>query len=283
MKHAKIFWILWLIALPMLVNSQGFYTGVGGGYGLGAARNTSQDYVSVDDGTNVNNTYTAKHYSYGQGTSAGLYAGYMIKNGFGVELGYSYVKGSTFEFISENRNSFFNFNTKYLNRSYGKTMRLMPAVRLSFGEKKLTGYAKAGIVLGIGNKLTDENEDSFSAFGVTQTDYRITEYTGGMAFGVHGSLGVTYMFTNTLGIFAEVGGFYQEWAPKRSELIKYTIDGQNELGSLTTYQKETEYVDEYTDDGSTNTNEPDKQTKVYFPFSSININIGIHFSFGKTE
>ncbi|HLP14003.1 MAG TPA: outer membrane beta-barrel protein [Flavobacteriales bacterium] len=285
MQNARLFFLLGLNAIAFSAYSQGFYTGAGGGYGFGAAKASSTNYKSVDNGGgDATNTYSATHYSYGQGINVGLYAGYMIKKGLGVELGFTYLKSATFESKSEIENNLFDYKTKNISYHYGSTMRLLPAMRLGFGEKKLSGYVKAGPVIAVGTKRINENENSSSVFGISQTDYINTEYSGGLGIGAHGALGLTYMFTSSIGAFCEIGAVYQQWAPKKSVITRYEIDGVNELNSLTTNERETEFVDEYQQNGNPETaSEPSKATRIFFPFSSAGINIGIHFSFGKTE
>ena len=284
MKIKKLILFFSCISSFSVLNAQGFYIGAGGGYGLGAAKESGQDSKSTTAGGITNSTQTSNPFSYGQGVNFGLNVGYMLKKNFGFELGVSYLMGSVYTSTYESINSDFSFSIKDETTSKGSMIRLVPAVKVVLGEKKLSLYSKAGIILGVGSKMVRENNYSYTFIGFGTSTYSRSEYSGGISFGVHGALGLNYMLSKKIGLALELNGNYQDWAMKKRELTDYTSNGTNMLSSYTVSELETIYVNHYTDDGvSGYTNEPSKQTKEYLPFSSIGLNLGIHISLGKSE
>ena len=108
------------------------------------------------------------------------------------------------------------------------------------------------------------------------------DYKGGISLGFHGAAGVDIMFTDRFGLFAEVAGNFQNYAPKKGIMTKYTVNGVNQLSSIPASQRDIECVDSYTEtSGSSGSTQSIKNTKIYLPFSSIGANIGLHIAFGK--
>lgn len=279
-----------IILLPALLlvcaaKTQGLYGGLGIGYGLGVARETDQNINTTftSGGSNLTSNVETVSYSYGQGLNGGLYMGYMLKKNWGFELGASYLKGSKVLITYETHETSLPSNSKTENTSYGSLMRLTPAMRIAFGNGKLGGYAKAGAIISVGGKFIYEHSDKDESPGFTATLYTREEFTGGLGFGACGSLGFTYMFSPKAGIFGELSAYYQDWAPTKGKVLAYDVDGASRLPAMTKREKETEFVDFYTETYPYNDNKPAKALKQYYPFSSVGITIGLHVSLGKTE
>lgn len=161
-------------------------------------------------------------------------------------------------------------------------LRFIPALRISLGEGSFRPYAKLGLVIGLTTKFgfTYDYQYTNTSGNVRLSEQEI-EYTGGISIGAAGAIGANYYITDNIGIFAEVGVIAQEHAPKKSELVKYTDDGVDQLDTYTTSMKETEFVDEYTvTSPNASQDSPNKSLKQYHPFSSIGLNIGVTFAFG---
>lgn len=264
--------------------AQGVYMGIDGGYGFAAGKQSLiDDYKTTVTSTSTSQTVTSHPFSLGKGINTGLYAGYMFNKNVGAELGVAYLIGSKNVFTDENINtSAFPSSSKTEMTWKGKMIRLVPTIRMTAGEKKLHPYIKAGLIIGVGGKVYDDTHtQNTSTSGSSVTD-ESWEYYGGMSWGFHGGIGLNYMVSDKIGIFAEAAGNYQNFAMKKGSMTKYTVDGVDQMSSLDTYEKETEFVDSYTYDSSTppNVNQPDKSSKFFMPFSSIGINLGLHISLG---
>ena len=287
------------------VHSQRMYFNAGGGYGLSAAPTNiylffdnmlNYDYSSTNtttyDGTTWSYSYahTNKRIkgngSFGKGIQAGGTFGYMFTEHIGAELGIGNLLGAgitsknnyTSEYIDLTNSANNTTNTSSSEETAtGKMLRFIPALKITAGNGKAKPYMRTGLVIGVGAKVIDAikpiSPPTGGAFAVE------AEYSGGIALGFSGGLGVDFKLSSHFGIFAEGGIITQRWAPKKAELTKYTIDGIDYLPTLTTDEKETEFVDSYTS-GSYNSSLPTKQLKIFLPFSSAGINVGVHFSFG---
>ena len=89
-----------------------------------------------------------------------------------------------------------------------------------------------------------------------------------------------YKLNETLSLFGELSIQNLNYAPTNGEVTVYTKNGVDKLSSLTTLQKEIEYLDDYTLDSASplTSTQVQKQKKVNYPFSSFNINLGIRYS-----
>lgn len=146
---------------------------------------------------------------------------------------------------------------------------------------------KAGLIVSLGNKLvsTQSYKSSFSLGGGSNSSESINEYTGGISFGFHGSLGFNYIINDKFMLFAECAANCQNWAPTKGELTKSMQNGVDQLPNMDKVDKEVEFVNSYTEGSNTvnNPNEPTTELKFFMPFSSIGLNIGIVMRFGKTS
>ena len=271
---------------PLLLSNlqaQGLYLGLGVGYGFPAGKQADVEQTSTTSGSVTTNEYTTKNLSLGKGINAGLYVGYMFNKNLGAELGISYLIGGKTTINDKSTGNNSSSTDEYIYK--GNMIRFTPALKMIIGENKLRPYMRIGMIVGIAGKLTDEYNYTNTTPGSTSSGQVITEYTGGISLGFHGGLGINYALSDKLSLFGELAGNYQNWAPKKSEITTYTQDGADQLPSMTTYQKETEFLDSFTTTSNSPSNNgvPDQQTKFYLPFSSFGINIGIVLNFGGAE
>ncbi|HLG02503.1 MAG TPA: hypothetical protein VI731_02840, partial [Bacteroidia bacterium] len=249
----------------------------GAGYGLPAAK----DLVAVSYATDTaGSKVTAIQGSFGKGMQAGLYAGYMIGEKIGFEAGFSYLMSSKYNSTQQFEDGTGDSDKDEIT-AYGKMMRVYPALRFTIGEDATKGYLRTGISFGFGAKMTSETKSTSVSSSITTNSERTHEYSGGLSIGYMAGAGFTHMFSDQVGIFAEVGFNFQNWSPQERNVTKYTVDGTDQLAGMTVSQKTTEYNKEVTFDNSTfDPNKPSQQLQFHLPFSSWGINAGVHFSFG---
>jgi hypothetical protein len=263
------------------VFSQELYINADAGYGFPAA-----PYLMAENSTsNTIETNTTYDYeivkgsgSFGKGVHAGAIIGYMLTENIGAELGIGYLFGgkitSTHDYHGDN-----NSGTSESTLS-AKMLRFIPALKVTVGNGNIKPYMRTGLVIGMAGKIKSNYKTT-----ILETIEREGEYTGGISLGFAGALGADFKLNNNIGIFAEIGIITQSWAPKKSEITKLTINGQDRLDDLTTNDREIEYVDSYTFYfENTDMDSPSQELKTYFPFSSVGGNVGIRFTFGvKSE
>jgi hypothetical protein len=169
------------------------------------------------------------------------------------------------------------------NNASGSMMRFTPALRFSVGKDKLKPYMRVGLVIGVGGKIKYDNTstDVNTSSGKTTIDIEEGNYSGGVSLGFAAGVGVNYMVSDKLGIFAEMGIITQSWAPSKAVITKSTSDGIDNLPFMTTSQKETNFESSYTNNGTSSSGVPSTALKVNTPFSSFGINVGVHLAFGK--
>ena len=268
--------------------SQGLYVSAGGGYGFSMAPNSSFsaiDYTRNPSGSGTVETYKISNGtgSFGRGLQFGATVGYMFSENIGAELNVGYLVGSK---ITNTDTELKNNGDTYssIATASGNMLRLTPALRFSLGKDKLKPYMRVGLVIGVGNKIVSKySSTNFDVSnGKTNIDQSEMAITGGVSMGFAAGIGVNYMFSDKVGIFAELGIISQAWAPSKSVLTSSTSNGADNLQFMTTSQKETDYVNSYTTtSGTFSPGTPSTQLKQYTPFSSVGINVGVHLAFGK--
>ncbi len=280
---------------------QGFYINVGAGYGFSnAAGSIGSDYTHSETGLTPRNTgesYTLVKGSFGAGLNLGLSAGYAFNEHVSAELGFSMLMGSSYDVTSTFTYSFdttmvgaFSHHESSVDKTTykGSMIRITPSIKITGGDAdaSIRPYARIGIVLGLSGKVTatSTGNSSFSETLMTSETHvseGTEEYTGGMATGLSGSLGVLYKLSETMALYGEINMVGQSWAPTTGTITKSTYDGVDELATMKTNQKSFTYSDTYSVPTSINEGSPSPGLKTYVPFSSFGIAIGLHMSFGS--
>lgn len=314
------------------IYSQGFYFNLGGGYGFNSANisnvnlcsgfndnyypplstpfsftGANQTYIETE--TNSQETYTNNYASvnkgFGGGVSFFVSAGYAITRNISAEIGFSYLAGITQQSTNiDNYQSFFSpDDTSYNDKSLASKLtsspryRLMPAIKLSVPLNKFTPYVKAGLVVGLGGKLTlsnifTENEYQIE-YGRRYNDNIGTANTGltasgGLSLGYTASAGVEYAIADFLSVYCEINLISENWSPANGDITTYSlssgIPGPYALsssqftysGNITTGGR---IPTTYTGVVILNSQYP-KQT---FSFGSYGVSIGVKFSIPRNK
>ena len=281
-----------IIAITILTSistiAQKVYVDVNVGYalplkgGIDRASTTTTTYYNEQTGeSNRSENYKSINSSLGKGLNFGGSIGYMFNKNIGFELGLNYILGAAIKMEDISNDTYIDFTgatqkntSNYTSSTSSNMFQIAPTLVLSTGFEKFNPYAKFGFVMGFG-KVTSQSESTATNWGNSN---RISEYSGGMGFGFTGSIGADYALNEKVSLFSELKFMSFSYAPKKGIITKYTQDGVDQLPNMTTSQKETEFVKEFTVDGS-NDNEPSKQTKSYVPYNNIGLNFGVKFSF----
>ncbi len=216
--------------------------------------------------------------SLGSGINVGLQGGAMLSDNFGIELGVNYLMGSKLT-GHDYQDPDANTSDHYDWDETTTMLRIMPGVRFTAGSGDLKPYLRGSVVIGLSGKLTANSKDVNRDILGTTTTETTREFTGGSAMGFGGGLGVGY-HSGSLMIFGEISMIAQTWAYTKGVYTKYTVNGQDQLPNMKTYDKETDYVDSYTENSTPNLDAPRQQTKWYQPMSSWGINVGVAFVLG---
>jgi len=225
------------------------------------------------------------HGSYGAGPIFSGTFGYMFTDNLGVEAVISYFSGREYEAVATNldqRLSQIRYESRASTLTRSNGFLFSPLLKLTAGDGLIRPYLMAGPVFGKVDFRRDHDSMSIDE-GVTSSEKTSTEYSGGLAKGARGVVGVEFAIKNNFSLFTEVVITGMNYYPKKSEVTRYEIDGEDQLNTLTVEQRKVNYVERVTTDTDgpiDSGDEPDRQPRISMPLSSIAANIGVKLSFG---
>ncbi|MEO5642721.1 MAG: outer membrane beta-barrel protein [Bacteroidia bacterium] len=254
----------------------GIIFGFGGGYGVGTSR-TIIGYNSEEN--NVNNTYYKEGIkgSYGKGANFNVYGGYMLTNVIGLELAANYLAGSPYTFTNVDIDNITSIT--HVNEIHATSFRLIPGIRLGYGEKKLRVYSRVALAFGLMNKMIDNHTRTTSDPAGTDILYESFEYTGGKYVGFTGSFGLTYSLSEHISLYGELSRYFISWGAKYGEYTEVKFNDADQLGNMTTSEKKFEYVERVDQTMNQNSGEPTKALRSYVPLNTLSVSLGLHFNF----
>jgi len=199
---------------------------------------------------------TSKYYlqnvnsGYAKGGSFSLHGGYMINPYFGVEMGLTYLWGSTINSSAHYNDALLGKGATSSTSTYSNGLSIMPGVylRAAKPEAKIAPFARLGLSLPVFgatfHKLTIDAPNSILGVVKSEIDVK-TEST--VSLGVNGSLGISYTPIPILSVFAEMNAQYLFVRPKTSTLTKYNLNisgtDNDMLATLSKFSTVTEFVD----------------------------------------
>jgi hypothetical protein len=271
-----IFFAIGLFLHIEFILGQNWYSGINGGYSFGLP---SQNITSnINIGSNQTSNSVVKG-SFGQGASIDAYLGYWLKNHIGIELGLSYLQSSSFKGSYSQDTVFKQDLTISANM-----LRAAPALRLTLGEEdsKTNLFLKVGFVTRLAGKIT--NETTVFDIQSNTTTISETKYSKGFSFGAMAGIGFCYKIKPQLKIFSELSFISQSWAPKNGDVVKYTVNGVDQMDVLNSGNKHIHFVDSYNAvNTAQSTSVPSQELKQYHNFSSVGLKLGVLFAFGKKK
>lgn len=213
-------------------------------------------------------------YSLGKGLSLDAAVGVALSPGISGEVSVGYLYG--LETLSESSMTLSGSTSINKDSVSGRMLRLQPAIAIRSQLAKTTVYGRFGVLLGLATALTHEEETEAGVVTVAEA-----ELTGGFALGFTGAVGVELAVGDRVDLFAEAAYVGVSYQPTSASLVKYTENGADKLGSLTTRKKETEFQDSVTTDTSAQPNEGAAKLSpmVRIPFSNVGVGLGVKFRF----
>jgi opacity protein-like surface antigen len=302
--------LCFILALNSASAQEGPYITVFGGFGLAASSINSLssdgvvgidtlavqspgDYQWFDENSTISfngdgefvqiSDYAVSTVNLGKGANFGVSIGMMFNDNIGAELGFGYLLGSKTKFkqVLVNEIDPENIETYTLTGEiHANQFRLIPSLVISTDFRNFIPYAKFGVVIGLGTKITETYDDN--EYLQDSIVHQVFTSKGGIAFGVSGTLGALYQFNKKTGIFLELTTTAMSYSPKTRTLTAYSINTVDELNDLIPLQtRETEYVDDIKVD-SQKAPDPTQTTlaaKIKYPMSTFDIKLGLRFSF----
>ncbi len=255
--------VLAIFLLTTTLFAQGSYLNIHAGYGFKAGS------ASTSESTSSNSSQTNKHvaFSFGKGLTMGAAFGHMFTKNIGAELGLSYLLGGKTEITDTyTRDS-------YVSSISAKMLRINPSMIVSAGMENINPYAKFGLIIGKGS-IKSEYTETYNG----DAYFTKIKYNGGVAFGFSSAIGLMFRLGESLALITEVNMINLSYAPTKGEVTEATMNGVDQLPSMTTSQKEIKYVDKSVSTSSPTTSIPTERVKSKYPFGSFGINIGLRIN-----
>lgn len=256
--------------------SQSNYFSVSVGYGLGVPGESAEEY---ETDTSYSGSASVKNLNMGGGINVAISYGVSLTDNLSLDLaiGYQNNLGSTFEdrrydgqagqggiiWIEE-------VSTTTLNTS---SFRFAPSLRFAAGDGSIRPFAKVGpqIILA-GLKRKSEVKSGSGSMLVEE------KYSASVSIGALAAVGVEFEIADDLMFFAALNASLGYYAPNRSEIVTYEVNGQDILDQLDTRAKETKYEKEREfNTGQSDPDEPITRSKMRSDYSSIGLNFGLRF------
>ena len=262
-----------LAVMTLGTASAQFNLGISAGYGLGSPGHVLGTTTATNgDQKNIYGTL-------GNGLQANLTPGYMFGEHFGIELGLNGFFGSATTIDKVDG----SFGT-YRHTQKSTQFRIAPAFYIRSGGEKFSVYARAGLLIPLLGSVKSEINDETNPAVSTMIELNTT---GKIALGYTGAFGLNIHFGQKFGFFAEVGANSLRVKSKETEIKTYTANGNDVLGGLPTYNKETVYVDELTSSSNNMSTNPTgtsftsakEDLREVANFSNFFVQIGIKFTF----
>jgi hypothetical protein len=181
---------------------------------------------------------------------------------------------------------------------------MTPAIKLVAPiNDRFSVYSRIGVVVPILDKMVYEYEDRSSSYYSNKvnnsgsstysnsSEKKIMEFTSYFNLGYSAALGVNIALGKRFSVFGEVNAVSNSFEAKKSAITEWvetssgssgTSSNKNKLDGLKTYDKETEYLKDYTVDNTnstTNKDTPRKDVSFSLPASSIGMTIGLAYRF----
>lgn len=292
-----VFVVISMSMSPNLI-AQGFYISGSAGYSFGT-NNThgtyfNQRYVErsgFSSGFNgIELTNENVPFSLGKGFNIDINGGYTFNDFLGAEVGVSYLLGGETQWLNEGL-----YDVKYSNgeevssvirkttKAQSQMWRVVPTIVFSsWSEGKFNPYLKLGAILGFGSFTFDYEEinSKTGANGYNEIILKSTEYSGGMAFGFSGTVGVNYSVNEKVIVFTEARYTSMNYSPNQSKVTNFTVNGDDVLDGKTTNETEVTFVDRIDPYLPVqNPDEPFVKLKETFNMSSLGFNVGVKYNF----
>lgn len=216
--------------------------------------------------------WKTKDVNLGKGLNFGATIGYMFNSNLGAEVAVDYLMGS------KTKTKIIGSGGSLEQSLSSKMIQIKPALVISAGYSKFNPYAKFGVIIGSG-KINQE----FKLLLTDVTDAE-AEAKGGIAFGFHAGVGLNFVLTPKLSLFGELNMNNLSYAPEKGKLIKYNVNGVDQLATLDRYIKEYEYTDQnpYVNVGgggiTPDPNQPYRAPKTTYSYGTVGLNFGLKYS-----
>jgi hypothetical protein len=258
-----------LLLLLMNVAFAQMYVRVNLGYNVpmnSGLLNIDTDY----NGSNGQYTLTGVYGSYGSGFSAHAAFGGGFGSGIlGYDIEAGYLMGKKYEVIDHavSGNSFSDWT--YIRQA--KSIQFAPSLTFTAGTGSFHPFARLGPVIGI-TSIKDRTE-----WDTNNSPHYVQEYkySGGIAFGFKGVVGVAYTLNDLMDLYAEIDFISMSYSATKRKLEEYSEDGEDRMEDVPEDRREEDLEKEYEVGGE----EYSPPVREPLPMGSIGIQLGLKIKF----
>jgi hypothetical protein len=246
--------------------------GIGGGVSTSSSFNMLYDY----DGKSTPPTVNVHPVGFGNGFNGYATFGYRFIKYLAVEVSVNEFLG-----IPVSGDSVVNILGASQSdvKIGGRLLSVIPAIVISAGLEKINPYARFGLLIGAIPSVISKYSNGNATTNPATSLEIYNHYYGGVALGYAAAGGATFKITKLINLFAELQFTHATWSPDHSEITQYTVNGQDKLPTLSTYEKQVDYVFKKAISGTLDLSQPRQELKETMPFSTFAINAGITFNF----
>ena len=267
---------LYFIFIFNILNAQKLSYSAQFGYQFGYGNQTTESIVISSDGSFTQYHYANERSKLSSGFLSGLGVNYRYSPSISINFHLFYFKGAS------TTSSFVEMYPDYIN-FYGNTYRINagysnPSVSFHLPKGPFQFQLSIGPILGYSKKFDNIKNDLLSKSGFT---YQETEFEtqASMLKGFKSSFGVAGKLSSKVNWFGEFSVLNWSFSPKKMQMVAHTINGVDELASLSDYEKETIYVDQYTYSGNTDPNKPRELLRRAIQINGVSLQVGFNYSF----
>lgn len=271
----KILFMLLISFVAMnTAQAQKFYARLGIGGGISTSSSFDMLYKYETDGSS--RTISIVPVGLGSGFNGSASFGYMFSKYVGIDLSLNGFLG-----VPTSGDSVVQLlgGTQAGIKVAGALISVTPGVVITAGLDKVNPYARFGLQIGalplMFARYTSEN----ASVNPAQKTEATNGYYGGVALGYMATGGCDFRLSKLINLFAELTFAHATWSPSYSEIIEYTVNGEDKLSTLTVHQKKTDFVDKINSNTIPSANTPKQALRKTIPFSTASLNFGIKFRF----
>jgi hypothetical protein len=263
--------------------SQKMYLSIKSGYSLGIEpRYVMEQNINYASTIVYSGSINNESLSLGNGINSTIAYGYFFTNHLGMELGLSYLSGSS-NTINQRTSmpigDFPNLTVASTDIYKSTSFCFSPSLIIATDRtKKYSLYSRTGVLIAT-STMVNEQTITKSFIGYTSTEEKNIALTGDVRLGFTTSVGVAYQLSGKLTAFGELEMKSLSFVPSKGKTTRYTMDGEDKLSELSTSQREYKFYDGISNYSSgTDDSQSTYRLKSKYPLSSIGFNIGLRLS-----
>ena len=152
------------------------------------------------------------------------------------------------------------------------------------GSNRIAPYVDLGLRLNFSYTTKQTIDQTQTSNNNTTTTNQTATFKGAFSTGLDAGVCVKFRLSDHLSFNTEINSSNSNFVQDHATLIEYTVNGADQLNTLNTSQKKTDYVKSYTVPNSGfDPNSPSKALRSPLPASTIGVRLGIGIFIGNNN